>query len=55
VARQRATPPPMATAPPRQDALDLGATVLPVLARTYWKHALVVLVVIVVVVLLLVG
>jgi carbon monoxide dehydrogenase subunit G len=55
VARQRATPPPMAAAPARQDALDLGATVLPILAKTYWKHALVVLVVIVVVVLLLVG
>jgi uncharacterized protein len=32
------------------DALDLGKTVLPVLARTYWKQALVVLVVIVVLV-----
>jgi len=41
--------------PPREDALDLGATVLPVLARTYWKQALVVLVVIAVVVWLLVG
>ncbi len=57
-----ATPPPAAT--PRaatpstsagtsvgsDDALDLGKTVLPVLARTYWKQALVVLVVIVVLV-----
>ena len=50
-------PPPMAAAaPPKQDdALDLGATVLPILARTYWKHALVLLVVVVLVVWLLVG
>jgi carbon monoxide dehydrogenase subunit G len=33
--------------PPRQEALDLGATVLPVLARNYWKQGLAVLVVIV--------
>jgi len=26
-------------APPQDDALDLGSTVLPVLARTYWKQA----------------
>ena len=26
--------------PPQEDALDLGATVLPVLARTYWKQVL---------------
>ncbi|GAB3249561.1 SRPBCC family protein [Nocardioides dilutus] len=52
--RQAATPPPMAPAPPREDAIDLGATVLPVLARTYWKQALIVLVVIAVVVWLLV-
>jgi carbon monoxide dehydrogenase subunit G len=26
--------------PATDDALDLGATVLPVLARSYWKHAL---------------
>ncbi|WP_310962319.1 SRPBCC family protein [Nocardioides terrisoli] len=34
---------PARTAPAPQstdDALDLGATVLPVLARTYWRHAL---------------
>jgi carbon monoxide dehydrogenase subunit G len=31
--------------PQQDDALDLGATVLPVLARTYWKQALGVLVV----------
>jgi carbon monoxide dehydrogenase subunit G len=29
------TPPPK----PKDDALDLGATVLPILARTYWKQA----------------
>jgi len=41
-----------AAAPPRRsdDALDLGATVLPVLARTYWKPALVAVGVIVVLV-----
>jgi carbon monoxide dehydrogenase subunit G len=53
--RTPSTPPPMAPAPPRQEALDLGATVLPVLARTYWKHALVLLVVVALVVWLLVG
>jgi carbon monoxide dehydrogenase subunit G len=53
--RPTGPPPPMAAAPPRQDALDLGATVLPILAKTYWKHALVVLAVIAVVVWLLVG
>jgi len=46
-----ATPPP-ATAPRRSagsdDALDLGKTVVPVLARAYWKQGLVVLVVLVV-------
>ena len=26
--------------PPRDDSLDLGATVLPILARTYWKQGL---------------
>jgi carbon monoxide dehydrogenase subunit G len=53
-----AAPPPAAT--PRassttasrgaDDALDLGRTVLPVLARTYWRQALVALVVIVVII-----
>ncbi|WP_340537112.1 SRPBCC family protein [Nocardioides sp. GXZ039] len=32
--------------PPEDDALDLGAAVLPVLARTYWKQALGALVVV---------
>lgn len=45
---------PMASAPPQDDALDLGATVLPILAKTYWKQALVVLVMIGLVVWLLV-
>jgi carbon monoxide dehydrogenase subunit G len=56
-----ATPPPAATPRPetptttatpagRDDALDLGKTVLPVLARAYWKQALVVVVLVVVVV-----
>ena len=44
-------PTPTAAAAPtgakRDDALDLGATVLPVLVRTYWKHALAALAVIV--------
>ncbi len=35
-------------APPGEDHLDLGATVLPVLARTYWRQALGVVVVLVV-------
>lgn len=38
--RPRTLPP-----PPPQEALDLGGAVLPVLARTYWKQALVVVVV----------
>jgi carbon monoxide dehydrogenase subunit G len=36
--RPRAVPTPAAS-PDSGDALDLGATVLPVLARTYWKQA----------------
>jgi carbon monoxide dehydrogenase subunit G len=48
-----ATPPPAAT--PRasagsDDALDLGKTVLPVLARAYWKQGVVVLVLLAVVI-----
>jgi carbon monoxide dehydrogenase subunit G len=44
-----AAPPPAAT--PRSDeALDLGRTVLPVLARTYWKQAVAALVVVAVVI-----
>jgi hypothetical protein len=39
--------------PPAGDALDLGATLLPVLARAYWKQALAGLVGLVVVVRLL--
>jgi carbon monoxide dehydrogenase subunit G len=57
-----ATPPPAATPRPAtptsargsDDALDLGKTVLPVLARSYWKPAVVALVVIVVVIWLIV-
>jgi hypothetical protein len=56
VPRTPATPPPMAPAPPpRQEAINLGTTVLPVLARTYWKHALVVLLIVVLVIWLLAG
>jgi carbon monoxide dehydrogenase subunit G len=33
------TPPPPRPAPPADDSLDLGAAVLPVLAKTYWKQA----------------
>ena len=41
--------------PPKQDdALDLGATVLPILAKTYWKQGVAVLVLIALVVWLLV-
>ena len=46
-------PRPAPTPPPKDeenDALDLGATVLPVLARAYWKQALGALVAIVLVV-----
>jgi carbon monoxide dehydrogenase subunit G len=32
--------------PPQDDALDLGATVLPILARTYWKQGAAVLAVV---------
>jgi uncharacterized protein len=55
-----ATPPPAATPRPATptrdsgDALDLGKTVLPVLAKAYWKQAVVALVVIVVIVWLIV-
>jgi carbon monoxide dehydrogenase subunit G len=52
-----AAPPPAATPRPpttsprgSDDALDLGKTVLPVLARSYWKQAVVALVVIVVII-----
>jgi len=33
-------PPPSPPPPPRDDALNLGAAVLPVLAKSYWKQAL---------------
>jgi uncharacterized protein len=36
--RTAALPPPQQ--PAQEDALDLGATVLPVLAKTYWRQAL---------------
>jgi carbon monoxide dehydrogenase subunit G len=48
-----ATPPASAPAPAppkRDEALDLGSTVLPVLMRSYWKHALAALVVVVLVI-----
>jgi carbon monoxide dehydrogenase subunit G len=53
------TPPPSPASPtpaPRQsdDSINLGATVLPVLARAYWKPAVAVLVAVVVVIYLLV-
>jgi carbon monoxide dehydrogenase subunit G len=57
-----ATPPPPATRPtptPAQakadDAINLGSTVLPVLAKSYWKQGLTVLVVIAVIVILIVA
>jgi hypothetical protein len=44
------------TAPARRDdAINLGSTVLPVLARTYWKQGLALLVVVVLVVVLIVA
>ena len=53
---RRSTPPPMTPkpAPERDDALNLGTTVLPILAKTYWKQGVAVLVVIALVVWLLV-
>jgi uncharacterized protein len=47
-----AAPPlaPTSTGAKKDDALDLGSAVLPVLARTYWKHAVAVLVVVVLVI-----
>jgi carbon monoxide dehydrogenase subunit G len=36
----RTMPPPAQQATTDDDALDLGATVLPILAKTYWKQAL---------------
>jgi carbon monoxide dehydrogenase subunit G len=50
VARPRATTPPPTTPPPGEDALDLGATVLPVLLKSYWKQAVLALVAVLVVV-----
>jgi uncharacterized protein len=44
----RPVPPPRPSSPPPTEALDLGTTVLPVLARSYWKQGLGVLVVLVV-------
>ena len=41
---------PRPPAPKQGDAINLGSTVLPVLARTYWKHALVLLVLVILVV-----
>jgi uncharacterized protein len=46
---EQAYAPAPAPPPSEDDALDLGATVLPVLARTYWKQALGALLVLVVV------
>ena len=38
---ERRVPPPRQASPPaNDDALDLGATVLPVIAKAYWKQAL---------------
>jgi len=45
-----ATPEQPAPPPVRDEAIDLGATVVPVLARTYWKHALAALVVLAVII-----
>jgi hypothetical protein len=48
---------PAAATPPARadDAINLGSTVLPVLAKTYWKQGLALLVVIVVIVVLIVA
>ncbi|WP_148611497.1 SRPBCC family protein [Nocardioides rubriscoriae] len=39
-ATPRPTPRPLAAAPAQDDALDLGAAVLPVLAKAYWRQGL---------------
>ncbi len=39
-ARPAAATPPRPASPPRDDAIDLGSTVLPVLAKAYWKPVL---------------
>ncbi|WP_205473857.1 SRPBCC family protein [Nocardioides sp. SYSU D00038] len=61
-AREAVPPPPLSPAAPashpparRDDALDLGATVLPILLRTYWKQAVLAAVLIGLLVWLLVG
>ena len=46
----RAEPPPRPAAPAGEDSIDLGATVLPVLLKTYWKQGLVALLVVAVIV-----
>ncbi|MCW2773419.1 MAG: Carbon monoxide dehydrogenase subunit [Nocardioides sp.] len=55
VAAQAPTPPPPRPAPTSDDSLDLGAAVLPVLAKTYWKQAAVVGVVVALIIWWLVG
>ena len=45
---------PAAARPRSRSALNLGATVLPILAKTYWKQGLIALVVVAVVIWLLV-
>lgn len=42
--------PPRPAAPAREDSINLGSTVLPVLLRTYWKQGLVALLVVAVIV-----
>jgi carbon monoxide dehydrogenase subunit G len=48
VAEPVAPAPPQPAPPPGGDALDLGATVLPVLAKTYWRQAVAVVLVLLV-------
>jgi carbon monoxide dehydrogenase subunit G len=47
--------PPARPSPAGDDSLNLGAAVLPVLAKTYWKHAAVVVVVVALIIWWLVG
>ena len=49
-----AAPAPVKPAPKQDDALNLGTTVLPILAKTYWKQGVAVLVVIALVIWLIV-
>ncbi len=52
-AAARPAPRPVSSAPPKDDSLDLGAAVLPILLKTYWKQGVAGLLVVAVLVRLL--